>query len=383
VTTPIFQIWTKEELLNKAKLPEPFLVRKGLKEEFIQELKESIEETGVKVPLILSDDYYVIDGVHRYLAIKQIEKSLNIPVAILRGLKWEENPYKCILLAYKINRERIGASDQQFNEKLLKEAFHKVILKIASETPEQTLTHWVNEIKQGKYPYHFVMKLVQVTELNKHTVYRYLDALILEFGVDEFCRQLLATKKPGKIEVWVEKPYGAPVEGVHLSEPHTVERSVPISRAEEIKKISEYADISPEKLMQLTKQELKKIAKMVEEGERPKKIRQVVEEIIREKVERKVEEIKAESRREFLAFNDFWKAIDKFVNAGISRDVLHMTVAEVVYYMFFRLLDFGYEPREVYELMKKTVEAFKSCSLDQVKTVLAELEKAVSKVCKS
>ncbi len=121
-----FEQMSTREFLEKCKLPRiPTRPRKYYSIENIdRDLVQSVRSLGILTPILVERDYYIIDGVKRYVIIRSlIEKGENIPepvpVLIKEDESFKEKPVSALHIAYIVNRFRSEPKDEEFSEELL------------------------------------------------------------------------------------------------------------------------------------------------------------------------------------------------------------------------------------------------------------------------
>ncbi len=115
-----------DEFLSTCKLPRiPTRPRKYLDIANIDKnLIESVMTLGIICPIVVDRDYYIIDGVKRYVVVKHLKSSgidLKRPVPVLRLLEesFIEKPVSALHIAYVINMFRAVPAEKEFSEELI------------------------------------------------------------------------------------------------------------------------------------------------------------------------------------------------------------------------------------------------------------------------
>ncbi|NPB00251.1 MAG: ParB N-terminal domain-containing protein [Crenarchaeota archaeon] len=121
-----YEQMTIKEFLEKCKLPRiPTRPRKYYSIENIdKDLICSIKYIGVLTPILVDREYYIIDGVKRYIIIRTLtEKGENIPepvpVLIKEDESFKEKPVSALHIAYIINKFRSEPRDEEFSDELI------------------------------------------------------------------------------------------------------------------------------------------------------------------------------------------------------------------------------------------------------------------------
>ncbi len=121
-----FEILTPQEFIQKCKIPRiPTRPRKIMNIENIdRDLIESVKNIGIITPIITDREYYIIDGVKRYIIIKHLyEKGDKVPdkIPLVRLLNesFTEKPISILHLAYIINKFRAEPKDEEFSDELI------------------------------------------------------------------------------------------------------------------------------------------------------------------------------------------------------------------------------------------------------------------------
>ncbi len=117
---------TVKEFLEKCKLPRiPTRPRKYYSIENIdRDLICSVRYIGVLTPVLVDREYYIIDGVKRYIIIKSLsEKGESIPepipVLIKEDESFREKPVSALHIAYIVNKFRSEPRDEEFSDELI------------------------------------------------------------------------------------------------------------------------------------------------------------------------------------------------------------------------------------------------------------------------
>ena len=115
-----------DEFLSTCKLPRiPTRPHKYLDISNIdRNLIESVITHGVVCPIIVDKDYYIIDGVKRYIILRHLRSNnikLSRPVPVLRLVdeSFTEKPISALHIAYMINMFRAPPVEEEFSEELL------------------------------------------------------------------------------------------------------------------------------------------------------------------------------------------------------------------------------------------------------------------------
>ncbi len=121
-----FEILSVKEFLQKCKIPKiPTRPSKTLNIENIdRDLVESVKHIGIITPIITDREYYIIDGVKRYIIVKHLhergDKVPNkIPLVRLLNESFTEKPISILHLAYIINKFRAEPKDEEFSEEVI------------------------------------------------------------------------------------------------------------------------------------------------------------------------------------------------------------------------------------------------------------------------
>ncbi|NPA70246.1 MAG: ParB N-terminal domain-containing protein [Crenarchaeota archaeon] len=121
-----YEQMTVKEFLEKCKLPRiPTRPRKYYSIENIdRDLICSVKYIGVLTPILVDREYYIIDGVKRYIIIKTLtEKGESIPepipVLIKEDESFKEKPVSALHIAYIVNKFRAEPRDEEFSDELI------------------------------------------------------------------------------------------------------------------------------------------------------------------------------------------------------------------------------------------------------------------------
>ncbi len=121
-----FLLLTADSFLSRCKLPKILTrPRRYLSIENIDKnLVESIKYIGIICPIIVDRDYYIVDGIKRYVVIRYLKSnnvSIKEPIPVIRLLEesFDDKPISILHLAYIINKFRAPPSDEEFSEELL------------------------------------------------------------------------------------------------------------------------------------------------------------------------------------------------------------------------------------------------------------------------
>lgn len=391
-------------------LPEEYRVRKKIDEKIIEILKESIEISGVKVPIILDSEGWLIDGYHRWFAIQKIDKDIDIPIVVLENVTFSKNPLKAIALSYKINLERIGGEERQFKEHLIKETVLKMLKTIFIEYPEDEVYKWASQLKQGTIPYKISQLIAQQLDLTR----QYVEHVIRGFLVvnkDEFVEILLEGRKPRKIVEFTKeevkereittpqtsisreeivkttsqvgemkrnsKPIGITSHCASIPQilsvkmdkeklEKFVEKSVPITKSPYISKIVDYVPaVDIKKLERLTTSELKQICKLIDEKTPKQQVREKIEELYKKKIEEELKKQVKESYKDFCSFKEFWEIREEF-HKHINPRAFDLMISEFVYEMFLKLVNYGVKHKEVIDMIRNFTDAIKSEDVEKI-----------------
>ena len=124
-----FELMNVEDFLNRCKLTRIPTRRRDWYnfENIIKNLKdlvESVKNIGIISPIIVDRDYYIIDGVKRYVIVRELYNA-NIkipePIPILKLVEesFNEKPISILHLSYILNRFRSSNVDYEFSDELL------------------------------------------------------------------------------------------------------------------------------------------------------------------------------------------------------------------------------------------------------------------------
>ncbi len=124
-----FQLMTLREFLDRCKLTR-IPTRNKIYYDFnnivskCEDLFESIKTMGIISPVIVDREYYIIDGVKRYIIVKELyNKGHNIPEPIpvlkLCEESFNEKPISILHIAYILNRFRAEPKDEEFSDELI------------------------------------------------------------------------------------------------------------------------------------------------------------------------------------------------------------------------------------------------------------------------
>ena len=114
----------------------------------ISELARSIKEHGVREPLLISRDGYLISG-HRRRIASYVAGLEEVPVQI-NPISRKENPREFVKLLVEMNSQRIKSTSSLFHESLIKidpKSAHKKIVNERKEKDLERSAHDLSAIK--------------------------------------------------------------------------------------------------------------------------------------------------------------------------------------------------------------------------------------------
>ncbi|GEM_PF-6963292 len=152
------QYLTPREFISKCKLPSK-TVAKSIEPD--EELIESIENIGVKLPIIVDRNFVIIDGCRRYLTVKKLinegkDVPGQVPIVVIEDVDYLKNPEEALLRAFLINRYRRGASDKEYDIDLIAD----ILWKLANETASRVER---KELLEGKVSRSLRVRLAKLT----------------------------------------------------------------------------------------------------------------------------------------------------------------------------------------------------------------------------
>ncbi len=160
-------------------------------------LEDSIKALGFVVPVVVSEDKYLLDGYKR-MVLNWIKE---YPAIVLKGLKCQESQDSCRMVRLLLNNERKAMTKE---EKML--LVTKVMLEV-DYTPEEA-----DRLLRGEVPNPVVKKVQEKLsfELSPSTLKRYIKSALES---TEFQKLLLSkSAKKGEVKIEEVKPSAESIE---------------------------------------------------------------------------------------------------------------------------------------------------------------------------